>query len=157
MKANVDRAARISLRSIRAMNFSVITRERRRVPAGRDAEERPLFAAIVARKIGGSERCAMSQKSIVTSLLLVALAAGVSTAATDRRDFKDLAARTAIADEASKPWSNCPLSRAYVTRWISTSFRYVSAMDGPQWMPHNGIQRSRRRYSPYTVRIRPFR
>jgi hypothetical protein len=56
----------------------------------------------------------MSKKSIVTSLLLAALAAGVSTAATDRRDFKDLAARTAIADEAAKPGSKCPLSRAYI-------------------------------------------
>ena len=38
----------------------------------------------------------MSKKSIVMSLLLVGAAACASTAATDRRDFKELAARTAI-------------------------------------------------------------
>jgi hypothetical protein len=56
----------------------------------------------------------MSKKSIVTSLLLAGMAAGVSTTATDRRDFKELAARTAIADQAAQPGSNCPISKAYV-------------------------------------------
>jgi monoamine oxidase len=56
----------------------------------------------------------MSKKSIVLSLLFAGTAAVVATAATDRRDFKDLAARTAIADESAKPGSRCPLSKAYL-------------------------------------------
>jgi hypothetical protein len=56
----------------------------------------------------------MSKKFIATSLVFAAVAAGLATATTDRRDFKDLAARTAIADEAAKPGSRCPLSKAYV-------------------------------------------
>lgn len=56
----------------------------------------------------------MSKKSIVFSLLFAGAAAAVSTAATDSRDFKDLAARTAIADQATRPGSKCPLSKAYM-------------------------------------------
>jgi hypothetical protein len=56
----------------------------------------------------------MSMKSIVSSLLLVGVAAYASTAATDRRDFKELAARTAMSDEVSKPGAKCPISKALV-------------------------------------------
>jgi hypothetical protein len=56
----------------------------------------------------------MSKKSIVTFLLLIAAAAGVSTVATDQRDLREVAARTAISDEVSRPDSKCPISQAYV-------------------------------------------
>jgi hypothetical protein len=82
----------------------------------------------------------MSKSSIVTSLLLATLAAGVSTAATDWRDFRGLAARTAIADEAAKPGSNCPLSKAYIDALdldvLSICVRYGwPAMDAAQRYP----------------------
>jgi hypothetical protein len=56
----------------------------------------------------------MSIRRTLSYLLVAGTAAGVSTATTDWRDFKDLAARTAIADQASKPDSKCPLSKAYM-------------------------------------------
>jgi hypothetical protein len=82
----------------------------------------------------------MSKNSIVTSVLVATLAAGVSTAGTDWRDFRGLAARTAIADEAAKPGSNCPLSKAYVDALdldvLSICVRYGwPAMDAAQRYP----------------------
>jgi hypothetical protein len=56
----------------------------------------------------------MSKKRIVFSLFLAGSAAVVSTAATDWRDFKDLAARAAMTDGAAKPGSRCPLSKTYL-------------------------------------------
>jgi hypothetical protein len=56
----------------------------------------------------------MSKKYIVTSLLLVGAAACASTAATDHRDFKELAARTAMSDEVSKAGAKCPISQALI-------------------------------------------
>jgi hypothetical protein len=82
----------------------------------------------------------MSKNSIVTSLLLATLAAGVSTAVTDWRDFRGLAARTAIADEAAKPGSNCPIAKTYVDTLdldvLSICVRYGwPAMDAAQRYP----------------------
>ncbi len=82
----------------------------------------------------------MSKKSIVFSLLFAGATATVSTAATDWRDFKYLAARTAIADEAAKPGSRCPLSKAYLDTLdldvLSLCLAYGwSAMDAAQRYP----------------------
>src|SRR6516225_6572456 len=82
----------------------------------------------------------MSKKSIVFSLLFAGAAAAVSTAATDWRDFKYLAARTAIADEATKPGSRCPLAKAYLDTLdldvLSLCLAYGwSAMDAAQRYP----------------------
>jgi hypothetical protein len=82
----------------------------------------------------------MSRKSIVTSLLLVATVACAATAATDRRDFKELAARTAMVDEASKPGTKCPISKAFVETLnldvLSICARYgLAALDAAQRYP----------------------
>jgi hypothetical protein len=56
----------------------------------------------------------MSRKSLVTSLFLISVAAAASATATDQRDFREVATRTAISDEVSKAGAKCPISRAYV-------------------------------------------
>ncbi|NOJ39066.1 hypothetical protein [Bradyrhizobium australiense] len=56
----------------------------------------------------------MSLKLTVSYLLMAGAVAGASAVATDWRDFKDLAARTAMADQAAKPGSKCPLSKPYM-------------------------------------------
>ena len=56
----------------------------------------------------------MSIRRTLSFLLIAGTASGVSTTITDWRDFKELAARTAIADQASKPDSRCPLSKTYI-------------------------------------------
>lgn len=82
----------------------------------------------------------MSRKSIATSLLLIVAAASASTAATDRRDFKELAARTAMYDEVSKPGTKCPISKAFVETLdldvLSICARFgLTAMDAAQRYP----------------------
>lgn len=82
----------------------------------------------------------MSKKFIATSLLLTAVAAGLATATTDRRDLRDLAVRTAIADESAKPGARCPLSKAYIDRLdldlLSICLAYGwSALDAAQRYP----------------------
>ncbi|WP_316202902.1 MULTISPECIES: hypothetical protein [unclassified Bradyrhizobium] len=56
----------------------------------------------------------MSRTSVVTSLLVIGAAACSSTAITDRRDLREVATRTAISDEVSRPGSKCPISQSYV-------------------------------------------
>jgi hypothetical protein len=78
--------------------------------------------------------------NFIFSLVTVVAAAVLSTAATDRRDFKELAARTAMADEAAKPETKCPLSKEYID---SADLNLVSiclvhglaAMDAARWYP----------------------
>ncbi|WFU26764.1 hypothetical protein QA649_11305 [Bradyrhizobium sp. CB1717] len=56
----------------------------------------------------------MSIRRTVSYLVVAGAVAGWSTAATDHRDFKDLAARTAIADQAARLDSKCPLSKTFI-------------------------------------------
>lgn len=82
----------------------------------------------------------MSKKFIVSSLLLTTVIAGLATGTTDRRDFRDLTARTAIADEASRPGAKCPLSTAYIDNldidllFICLAYGW-SALDAAQRYP----------------------
>ncbi|MGY4601072.1 hypothetical protein ACVWXL_008818 [Bradyrhizobium sp. GM22.5] len=55
----------------------------------------------------------MLKKPIAIPLLLIGVAAGFMATATDWHDFKQMAARTAVSEEISKPGTKCPLSKAY--------------------------------------------
>jgi hypothetical protein len=48
---------------------------------------------------------------LVLSLVVATVAAGLSTTVTDKRDFKEIAVRTVMAEKASGPGSKCPLAR----------------------------------------------
>ena len=66
-----------------------------------------LFAAL-ARASASLE---VISPALVLSLVIATIAAGLSTSVTDKRDFKEIAVRTVMAEKASGPGSKCPLAR----------------------------------------------
>jgi hypothetical protein len=50
----------------------------------------------------------------ILSLVVAAVVASLSTTVTDKRNFKEIAERTVMAEKASGPGSKCPLSRASI-------------------------------------------
>lgn len=82
----------------------------------------------------------MTIRLTLSYLLIAGTAAGVAAAATNWREFKDMAARTAIEDQANRVDSKCPLSKTYVERHdldvLSVCVAYgLPAMDAARRYP----------------------